>query len=170
MPSYTYNEPMFIEIIDSFFMSPNNSTAYGPVYLIKENGVRTEQIFGIVIRVSDRVVAGVNPATFGVDGGDYLTGGNGSLTTFFPPNQQRLNFGITLFPDDIPEGTEGFLASSARLDISDFQGTTFPLPDYLSPTHASTTINILDDDRKFILYKPMFIHNIDVPCSYNYWI
>ena len=152
MPSYTYNEPKFDTIINSFFMPPNNSTAFGPVYLIKENGVRTEQIFGIVIQVSDRVVAGVNPATFGVDGGDYETGGGGSLTTFILPNQQRLNFGITLYPDDIPEGTEGFLASSSRLDTAaDQTGTIFPLPDFLSSTHASTNINILDDDRKFIL-------------------
>ena len=169
MPSYTYNEPMFIEIIDSFCTPPNNSTAYGPVYLIKENGVRSEQIFGIVIQVSDAVPTGVNPATFGVDG-DYETGGGGSLTILFPANQQRLNFEITLFPDQIPEGTEGFLASSSRLDTAaDQTGTVFPLPDFLSPTYASTTINILDDDRKFILQASV-TYNIGVPCSYNYWI
>ena len=155
MPSYTYNEPMFEITIDLFFIPPNNSTAYGPVYLFKENGVRTEQIFGIVIQVSDAVPAGVNPATFGQD---YLTGGFGSLTTLFPANLQRLIFEVTLFPDQIPEGTEGFLASSSRLDnFADQTGTVFPLPDYLSPRYASTTINILDDDRKFILQASVHI-------------
>ena len=148
---YIYNEPMFIKLIDSFFIPPNNTTAYGPVYLIKENGVRTEQIFGVAVEVSDGVPAGVNcnPATFGPFG-DYLTGGGGSLNTMFPPNRQRLNFEITLFPDEILEGTEGFVASSLRLDTAaDETGTIFPLPDYLPPTYASTTIYILDDDRKF---------------------
>ena len=151
---------MFIETIDSFFTPTNNSIAYGPVYLIKENGVRTEQIFGIVILVSDAVPVGANPATFGRFD-DYETGGGGSLTIFFPSNQQRLNFEITLFPDEIPEGTEGFLASSARIDTAvDQIGTMFPLPDFLSPTHASTSINILDDDRKFILQAMQCSPNI----------
>ena len=139
---------MFETIIDSSFMLPNNS---GPVNLIKENGVRTEQIFGIEIEVSDEVPAGVNPATFG-GAGDYETGGGGRLAIMFPPNQQRLIFEITLFPDQIPEGTEGFLASSSRLDtIADQTGMVFPLPHYLRPTYASTTINILDDNRRFII-------------------
>ena len=140
---------MSIKTIDSLFIPPNSSTSYGPVYLIKENGVKTEQIFGIVIQTSDAVPTGVNPATFGPFG-DYETGGGGSFTTLFRPNQRRLNFEITLFPDDIPEEIEGFLASSARLDTAaDETGITFPLPDYLSPTYASISIYIVDDHRRF---------------------
>ena len=149
MPSYTYSESNVTEIIDSSFMSPNGSTAYGPVYLVKENGVRTEQIFGIVIGITDGA-PDVGETEINEDYSIGL-GTETSVVIMFPLNKQRLNFEITIFPDIIPEGTEGFMASSSREDeAQDETGTIFTLPEYSTAT-ATTTIYILDDDRKLIL-------------------
>ena len=144
LPSYTYNEPMFYEVINESFTPPNNLTAYGPVYLIKENNVTTEQLFLIDIEVSDAVPEGTNPATLSED---FETGAG----VLFPPNMQRLLLNFTLLPDNIPEGTEAFLVSSSRQDTLG----PITLPDYRPPMFASTFINILDDDREFI-------RNIDI--------
>ena len=141
---------MFMEIIDEFFFPPNNLKAYGPIFLIKENNVTSEQTFLIVIEVTGSVSEGANPATLGPNGDYEVAGGNTVANITFVPNQQRLNFGLMLNPDNIPEGTEAFLATSLRQDTA--EGVVFPLPDYLNPTYASTFINILDDDRESILH------------------
>ena len=147
---------MFSEtIIDDFFIPTNNSTAYGPVFLIKENGVTTEQNFIIIIQVYDAAQEGTNPATFA---GDYVLTRVFSIA--FLATQSRLNIGLSLLPDSIPEGTESFLASSSRARTTNFYGRQVTLPEYLSPTYTSgsTFINILDDDRKFTLcYNPIYI-------------
>ena len=163
-PSYTYNEPLFDRLIDEDFIPPNNLTAYGPVYLIKENNVMTEQLFIIVIQVSDAVPEGTNPATFNED---FSFSSAGTLSILFPPNLQRLNIGFDLFSDEIPDGNEAFLFSSSRQDTLQLDGTVITLPDYLPPMFASTFINILDDDRE-LNYKSLFVCNIDVSCSYKY--
>ena len=146
LPSFTYNEPLFEEIIDQFFVSPNGLIEYGPVYLIKENNVTTEQIFDIAIQISDAVPAGTNPATFNED---YTVGAGDSFSRTFFPNMQRLDIEFVLLPDNIPEGNEAFLFSSSRQDTASSGGMEFTLGDYLSPMFASAFVNILDDDREF---------------------
>ena len=148
LPSYTYNEPMFEMQINENFSSPNNLTAYGPVYLIKENNVTSEQMFGIVIQVSDAVPGGTNPAALTED---YDVGGGRIVTIPFPSNLQRVNYEFRLLPDTIPEWTEAFLACSSRANMLEVDGRVFTLPHYQSPVFASASINILDDDREFTL-------------------
>ena len=134
-------------LIDQDFISPYDLIKYGPVYLIKENNVTTEQIFEIVIQISDAVPQGTNPATLSED---YFVGAVIFQRTF-PSNLQRLNIEFELYNDNIPEGTEAFLFSSTRQDTSSSGGREFTLGDYLPPMFASTFVNILDNDREFIV-------------------
>ena len=107
---------------------------YGPVFLIKENNVTTEQTFEIAIQLSAAVPPGTNLASFL---SDYLDGG---VFWIFPPNLQRLNIDFILYSDNIPEGNEAFLFEVFALHV---------VGEYLPPMFASALINILDDDREF---------------------
>ena len=146
---------MFEEIIDIFFESPSGLPVNGPIYLAKENNVTSEQTFLVVVQVS-RSVPGqsIQPATLDID---YRVGGPGlgvtNVVLQFGPMSQRINFPFNLFPDDLAEGTEAFLASSAPADTAQLpDGTTVSVPTFLNPINlfAESFVVIEDDDREFL--------------------
>ena len=108
--------------------------------MVKENSRPTEQRFDV--RINLGTIAGViSSATEGEDYATSLIDG----TTVWPffASQEYIQFGLRLFPDDISEGTEGFiLTSSPSGDLRYF----IPSPGGI-PTR-STTIVIQDDDCK----------------------
>ena len=138
------------ETIDQFFEPPDNSTDRGPIFLLKENDVMSEQTFLIVIEVSEATPHNqnniINRATTGAD----FTSAD-ALVVQFLPMDQRINFQFNLLPDDFPEGTESFLAASAPEDSGQIGGVTFNAPSYLPPVTLfdRTFILIEDDDCKF---------------------
>ena len=136
-------EPFFDVVIDNFFEAESGLAVNGPVYLTKENGVSSEQIFVVVIHVSASVPSGldIQPATLD---DDYSLGGTTSTVVHFFPTEQRITIRFTLSPDNVREGTEAFLAGSAP---EDGEG----LPRYLNPIalFAETLIVIEDDDCRF---------------------
>lgn len=146
--SYTYTEPMFEETIDRFFTSGS-----GPIFLTKEDGVISEQTFIVVVETSNNVPPDqptIQPASLNED---YLL----SMPTVvlqFPPFQQQLLVQITLLPDDDPEGTEAFLATSAAGDRETIGVDEF-VPSYLSPTtfFAAANVIIEDDDGEWTLHS-----------------
>lgn len=147
-PSYTYTEPRFEEFIDSSYVrSP------GPVYLVKENNVTSEQTFIVTIQVSSAVPPGRNiqPATIGSDYdlGDRFTT---TFTFIFRATSLRLNFPFALYSDDVPEPTEAFTATASPSDVFPQlpDGSVEVYPSFLNPINLTlqTFIVIEDDDSK----------------------
>ena len=97
----------FDEIIDPFFLSPTGQPENGPIFLVKENNVLSEQTFLISIQVTDSAPVSIQPATLGQD---YRFGqvGQTSQTEVFLPSQQRNPFLFELLTDTLAEGTEAF--------------------------------------------------------------
>ena len=128
---YTYMEPKSEETVDQSFAKDS-----GPIYLVKQDDVVSEQTFVVVVQMTASVPVGTNiqPATFGED---YLVGSNSSITMSallqFQHNIQKKNVPITLFADNNIEATEAFLMTSAPGDL----GTAGVVPRYLSPTTLS---------------------------------
>ncbi len=125
LSSYTYFESEF----DTFITN---------VTLIKEDNVETEQVLSIALTYTDGTA---------VIGEDYTLGGtDGSNTQIrnILPTQQSITLTFVLLPDDISEGTESFTISAAGN-----QG--FPSSETPILTFASTTILIMDNDRKCLL-------------------
>ena len=153
LPRYTYMELDFDEEIDSTFVSPTNLTANGPIYLAKEDNVRSEQTFRIIVQAADSVppnTQNINPATIGVD---YSVGVRTTPVVEFLPSMQKVNFKFTLRADNIPEGTEAFRASSSSEDTAEVDGMEIDLPDYLPPsTLSAETFVIIEDDECKGLY------------------
>ena len=158
LPGYTYTEPQFDTLVDQFTPIPPGRPESGPIYLLKENNVISEQTFLVAIQVTDSASSGTNiqSATFRVDY-EFSSGGRTSETLFFLPSQQRILVTFELLADTLPEGTEAFQASASPEDTLETRapnGTVisverFPTP--LSPADLASEvfINILDDDRKF---------------------
>ena len=130
-------EPEFDETVDSFFVKDS-----GPVYLVKQDDVVSEQTFVIVVQFVDSVPLGSNllPATFGED---YSVNSRPSVLQF-QNNSQRLLVPFSLFTDDNPEGTEGFLLTSVPGNL----GPDMDVPTYLPPTtlSADASVTIEDDE------------------------
>ena len=91
--------------------------------------------------------ANIQPATLSTVNADndYLFSFPGEdVAVFqFSPDEQRLHFPFSLFPDDVAEGTEAFQAS--------IQPSENPLhPAFIDPSagvlYSSTYIHIIDDD------------------------
>lgn len=74
----------------------------------------SEQTFHVDVEVSGSLPPGssLQPAILGDDYQISDTNGS-SVTIVFPPSAQRVSFSFFLLPDDVSEGDEGFLASSA---------------------------------------------------------
>jgi hypothetical protein len=132
-------------------ISPEN----GPIFLVKENNVTSEQTFLISVQVTDSAPVGIQSATIDLD---YRIGSHGvtTITELFPPSQQRIPFRFELCSDTLPEGTEAFQASVSPEDtrkFTDENGTMMveQYPTSLNPSTLSSEIfiTILDDDRKF---------------------
>ena len=129
------------------------------IFLTKRDGRITEQTFSVLITVTDPT--NIPSATLETDDGgdfDYNLGRAGieRLTLLFPRDVQNISFRIIINSDNLPEGLEGFQASSAN----DMDET---YPDFLNPTRGSsvfalTQIHILDDDCKCLFVVCLFAH------------
>ena len=122
--------------------------------MVKEGNITSEQTFLFSFLVTDSAPPGTNIqiATFTQDyrfGDGRVT----SVTNFFFPFQQRVAFQFTLFPDELPEGTEAFQLSASPVD-SRPTGPGEPderFPTFLTPLVLASEVfvTILDNDRKF---------------------
>ena len=147
LPGYTYTEPQFDEFIDQFYVSP---TGQGPIFLLKEDNVISEQTFLVSSQVTDSAPSGTQSATIDQD---YRFGppGQTSQTEFFLPSQQRIPFPFELIADTLLEGTEAFQASVSSEDTRDIGGgmvEQFPTSLNPSTLRSEIFITILDNDRK----------------------
>jgi hypothetical protein len=151
LPGYTYPEPQFDEFINQSYMSLTGRPENGPVYLVKENNVTSEQTFLVSFQLTGSAPSGIQTATIGHD---YRFGSTPRQTSVFFPTQQRILFLFELLTDNFPEGTEAFQVGVSPEDTREFivNGTmvteTFPTslnPESLAP---DIFITILDDDCK----------------------
>ena len=151
LPGYTYTEPQFDEFIDEFYVSPTGQPENGPIFLVKEGNVISEQTFLVSYQVTDSAPSGIQSATIDQDY-RFAASGQISQTDFFPPLQQRIPFQFELHADALPEGTEAFQASVSPEDAQDLGGGNFEqFPTFLNPEILASEIfiRILDNDRKF---------------------
>ena len=139
--SYTFKEPEFDDEIYQ-------------VYLVKEDGVVSEQTFIIVVQFIDIAPLGskFQPATIGED---YSVR---SAVLQFQSISQRLVILfslLSLFKDDIPEGRKAFLMTSAPPDL----GPDVVVPRYLPPItlFAAACVIIGDDSEHTIIKKKYHI-------------
>ena len=150
LPGYTYTEPQLDEFIDQFYVSPTGRPENGPVFLIKEDNVTSEQTFLVSFQVIDSAPSGTQSAAIDQD---YRFAGEGrtSQTEIFPPSQQRIPFPFELRGNTLPEGTEAFQASVSPEDTRDIGGGIVEqFPTSLNPLtlRSDIFITILDNDRK----------------------
>ncbi len=124
--SYTYYEPEFDTLITN-------------ITLIKEDNVETEQILSMILTYTEGT-ADINE--------DYTVNDYNTQIRNIPPNLQNVSLWFQLHPDDISEGTESFKISAAGN-----QG--FPFFETPIKTFPSTTIFIIDNDRKCLLLLVM---------------
>ena len=131
-------------------MPPTGQPENGPIYLVKEGNIISEQTFFVSFQVTDSAPSGILPAAIDED---YRFGGAGrtSETEFFPPSQQRIPFQFELRADTLPEGIEAFQARVSPEDTRDTGGgmvERFPL--YQSPEILASEvfITIIDRDGK----------------------
>ena len=154
LPGYTYEEPQFNEFIDQFYVSLTGQPENGPIFLIKEDDVTSEQTFLVSLQVTDSAPPGPGTQTAAL-GQDYRFGGDGqtrSTTEFFRPFVQRIPFPFELFADTLPEGTEAFQASISPENTQDLGGGRMvQFPTSLNPLTLKSEIfiTISDDDSKF---------------------
>ena len=153
LPGYTYEEPQFDEFINQSYVSLTGQPDNGPIFLVKENNVTSEQTFLISLQVTDSAPTGIQSAMLDLD---YHFGSPGvtSVTEFFPPSQQRIPFPFELLADTFPEGSEAFRARVSSKDSQDGGGGLVEqFPTSLNPLTLSSDIfiTILDNDRKFKL-------------------
>ena len=156
LPGYNYTEPRFDENIDQFYVSLTGRPENGPIFLVKEDNVTSEQTFLVSLQVTDSAPPGTQTATLG-PGQDYRFGsqpGQTSATEFFRPFQQRIPFQFELSTDTLPEGNEAFQASVSPEDSLDVGGgVTVQFPTSRNPLtlRSEIFITILDDDCKFLI-------------------
>ena len=167
-------EPLFEEIIDQFFMSPTGLPVNGPIYLAKEDNVISEQTFLLSIQVTDSAPSGTStqPATLDIDYRLSLPGRT-SVTLPFLTRDQMIDFPFTLFPDDLPEGTEAFRASVSPQDTRVVpDGSTETFPTFLNPESLASEIFVVieDDDRKFEIFAILFPFTSSIIFSYYNWL
>ena len=161
LPGYTYTEPQFEEFIDKLYVSPTGRPENGPVFLVKEDNVATEQTFLLSVQVMDIAPSGTNIQSATIDqdycictplpGGMVIT----NVTGTFSPRDQRIPFGFTLIPDTLLEGTEAFQASVSLEDsqlLPDGTEERFPTT-ALNPERLASEIFIVieDDIREFCI-------------------
>ena len=156
---YTYIEPMFDTSIDDFdYIPPTNLSENGPIYLAKQDNVVSEQTFLVVITTRDTVPSesGFRPAQLNSDYGGIgaSTIDGTSVVRQFGAADQRMLFPFILLHDDIPEGTEAFLASTSAEEEALVDGMSVQVPGFLSPTtlFPQAYVIIEDNDRKFLYY------------------
>ena len=177
MAQYTYIEPTFDTTIDEFdYIPPTNLTDNGPIYLVKEDNVVSEQTFLVEIKATDTVPSGsgFRPAQINFD---YSIGVVGTSRVLqFPASFQRILFEFTLLSDNLPEGTEAFLVSSSPDNFVIINGTEVQVPSYLRPVSLfpQAYVIIQAGGRKFPPLGHAYMLNTTTilifSCfSINYW-
>ena len=152
LPGYNYTEPLFKETIDEFYVSLTGRPENGPIFLVKEDNVTSEQTFLVSLQVTDSAPPGTQTATLGQDYRFGSQPGQTSATEFFRPFQQRIPFQFELLLDTLPEGNEAFQASVSPEDTRVLGGGMFvQFPTSRNPLtlRSEIFITILDDDCKF---------------------
>ena len=159
-------EPMFEETIDENYEPAPNSTTSGPVFLVKEDGVTSEQTFLFTVQVANSTFNGsASHAATSSAGYRIETESVGTdVVLQFPAEEQRIPFEFTLLPDTFPENTQVFLATFVAIHSFIVGGMTFNVPTFLPPVTLSdgALIKILDDDRKLkfiIMCCKLFMHD-----------
>ena len=120
------------------------------MFIAKENGVISEQIFRIVITTTGNTpnqnIRAADHSTDTCDNDYMITtrvnqGGVIFILDELEPQQQKIPFNFRLYGDDIAEGTEAFRAFVSPVENS---------PGYLDPMVLSvdTFIVIEDDDSR----------------------
>ena len=106
-------EPQFDVVVDERFVSPTGWPENGPVFLLKEDNVISEQTFLVSFQVTDSAPSGTRSATIDQDYYSDLAapGQTNQTELFFFPSQQRIPFLFELISDTVPERTEAFQAS-----------------------------------------------------------
>ena len=131
LPEYSFTEPDFETIVND-------------IVLVREGGRRSEQTFQVSISVGGTI--NINPATLEFedeDTADYrLTAPQDFIMLNFPPDQQNITL-FFLFPDELPEGTEAFRATSTPSQNFPNYG-----PPSMGGAFAFTDILICDNDGK----------------------
>ena len=151
LPGYNYTEPRFEETIDEFYVSLTGRPENGPIYLVKEDDVTSEQTFLVSLQVTESAPSGTQTATLGQDYGFGSLPGQTSLTEVFRPFQQRIIFSFDLFTDTLSEGNEAFQASVSPEDTQDAgDGNVVQFPTSRNPLtlRSEIFVTIVDDDRK----------------------
>lgn len=128
-------------------MSESGTTSQ--VLLVKEGNVQSEQTFTIQISTLSSptnlpAIRVVDEPAHKAEGDFAFTDSIGShlLVLEFPPSLEMLCINLTIFNDDVAEGTEELILHSSS---SGFPGYNFP-------TYTDTAIIIKDDDSKFTVY------------------
>ena len=151
LPGYNYTEPQFDEFIDQQYVSLTGRPENGPIFLVKEDNVTSEQTFLVSLQVTDSAPSGTQTAEFSEDYGFGSLPDQTSATENFRPSQQRIPFQFELFPDTFPEGDEAFQASVFPESTLDVGGMIVQFPTSRNPLtlRSEIFITILDDDCKF---------------------
>ena len=151
LPRYNYTEPQFDEFIDQFYVSPTGRPENGPIFLVKEDNVTSEQTFLVSLQVTDSAPSGTQTAALGLDYDFGSLPDQTSATELFRPSQRRIQFQFELFADTLPEGNEAFQASVSPEDTRDVGGGIVQFPTSRNPLtlRSEIFITIVDDDRKF---------------------
>ena len=152
LPGYTYTEPQYEEFIDEFFQSPTSRPENGPIYLVKENNVLSEQTFYISMQVTDSAPSGVSIQSATLRQDYNFRFGTSSQTELFLPLQWRIAVRFELLADTLPEGTEVFQASFSPEGTQPLGGgmvERFPISLYPINLTSEIFITIVDNDRKF---------------------
>ena len=106
------------------------------MYLVKENNRRTEQTFEIEIKLS----ASNSKAIDETD----LTFKDKNLTTvvIFPPNEDKIELDLLIYPDNKVEGNEKFSLQASPINKPKYKAAG-------RSVFRTKTIIIKDNDRKF---------------------
>lgn len=146
-------EPVFEESIDgNYAPPPATNTTSGPVFAVKEDNVTSEQTFMVTFN------SGLHQDTYPSADRNYdyaQVTFSESVVVQFLFSKQRIAFPFILFADNIAERTEAFLTTLAPENSAQVNGVTFVVPSFLPPVKLSSRalIKIVDNDRKFPLYK-----------------
>ena len=163
LPGYTYNEPQFVPVVnvDELYVSPTGRPENGPVFLVKEDNVTSEQTFLVAIQVIDSAPnISLLPARINEDYSITLITQIIVITPFLP-TEKKLNFQFALKDDSLSEGTEAF---QARVYPEHTQvlpgGIVEVFPTFLNPVNLSSNTHIFieDDDCKFKINACSAIH------------
>ena len=146
-PAYNYLEPDVPTLIEN-------------VTIIKEDNTPSEQTYVVSISFGDPG-PGLRPASLQETADqlvnfDYLVGdpGQRSISRLFNPGDSEIPISFTLFPDELPEGSEGFRATIESGGLM-FNAPEFQLPALTGPipnprAFVNTLISITDNDCELI--------------------